>query len=90
MRRPSPSPQDWISSNAFLHGLRVTQVQAHPAHVSLVSDGLGVEFEHHRISEFLREFDGLFGSRGHLRGDGGNTVGPQKPLGFDLREDGPS
>src|SRR5918995_1759092 len=64
------------------------QVQAHAAHVGLVGDGLRVELEDRGVAEAVCQFRGLGSVVRNLRLDGGDTVGGEDLLRFELGKDG--
>ena len=84
-RIPLPDASFDLAERAS-HGGCAMHVQLHAADIALVRDRLGENFEHDRSADLRREFDGRFFAPRNLRLDGGNAVGGEQFLGFDLRE----
>ncbi len=59
------------------HRRGVFEVELHPADVGLVRDGLGVQLQHYRPANLLRQFHGLVFRLGNSCIHGGNAVDAQ-------------
>jgi len=68
------------------HRLGVGQIQHHAAYVSLVRDGVRVEFDHYRVADFFRSLDGFIHGGRDPRFHRRNAVRLQQFFGLMLGE----